>query len=367
MTTVVGSDRHLLSTLAAWEASPLVSTFFPVDFAQPQPQQALARALKHAAQVASARLVAEHGLDSTAAAAFVAPMTDLALRDAVPQSALGLAVFASSARIEHVALPLAVGPAVEIGDQIDLLRMLPAYADDVAFFALTIDQKGAHLYQGGKFEFERLSIPQMPGPLDDELWYIRREPILNRHGSGVIHGAGGGEDLRKDDVRQYLRLVDKAIAPRLSGSGDPLIVVGVEYEAAMFVNHTRYRAVVDSPVLGSPDTLPLDEIHRRCWERAWSAARPDRAALERLGEFVGTGRAPIDPAEVLAACRLGAAGELLVARSATDGGERAPMSDGQRRAIVAAVNEGLRREARIHVVDDETLPDGALVAALLRF
>jgi hypothetical protein len=35
--------------------------------------------------------------------------------------------------------------------------------------------------------------------------------------------------------------------------------------------------------------------------------------------------------------------------------------------VVAAVNEAFRHRARIHVVDDESLPGGVLVAAVLRY
>jgi hypothetical protein len=259
------------------------------------------------------------------------------------------------------------GPAVEVGDRADLLRLLPAVVDDQVYFTLTIDKKGAQLFRGSRFEFRPVPVPEMPGSIDEALWYIRREPVLNRTGSGVLHGAGGGEDLRKDDVRQYIHLIDKAITPVLQGAEAPLVVIGVEYEAAMFITQTHYRNTARVAIAGSPESMPAEELHRRSWEFVQALPQASTAALERLREFVGTGRTATDPDEILAAGRAGSVGELLVARSETDiAATPAPLADG-RPAVVAAVNDGLRHRSRIHLVDDDTLPSGVRVAAVLRY
>lgn len=367
MTTIAGLDHHTLCTLVGWDAPLLVSAFVPVDFSRPQPTQAITKALRHAAQMASTTLTTEHGMEPGAAAAFVAPLTDETLLDDVPNSARGLAVFLSPERALHLALPIEVGPAVEVGDRLDVLRLLPAFVDDIEFFAVTIDKKGAQLFSGSRFDFQPVPVPEMPGSIEDALWYIRREPILNRHGSGVIHGAGGGQDLRKDDVRQYIHLIDKAITPALNGADAPLVVIGVEYEAAMFINHTQYRHTVDLPISGSPESMQPDELHRRSWELVRSQARSASDALEQLRQLAGTGKTATDPDDVVAASRNGSVRDLLVARSATDGGETPPVPADERRTVVVAVNEGLRHQARIHIVDDDTLPGDTRVAAVLRY
>ena len=90
-------------------------------------------------------------------------------------------------------------------------------------------------------------------------------------------------------------------------------------------------------------------------------------ALERLRELVGTGKTATDPDEVVAAGRAGSVAELLVVRSETHVGETSPAPAADRTAVVAAVNDGLRHRARIHLVGDETLPAGARFAAVLRY
>ena len=328
----------------------------------------LTKALRHAAQTAIAKLTDQHAFEPGAAAAFVAPLSAEALLDDVPRSARGLAIFMSPERALFVAMPITMGPAVEVGTRADLLRLLPALVDDIEFFAVTIDKKGAQLFRGSRFDFEVVPVPDMPGSIDDALWYIRREPMLNRQGSGTLHGAGGGQDLRKDDVRQYIHLIDKAITPVLNGAESPLVVFGVEYEAAMFINHTHYRHTLDIAISGSPESLSAEELHQRSWEYVRSLAHSAAGdALERLRRLDGTGKTATDPDDVVTASLNGSVSDLLVARSATDPDETLPAATDRRHRAVDAVNEGFRHRARIHVVDDDELPGGINVAAVLRY
>ena len=360
MTTAVGLTSHTLSTLVEWDSPLVVSAFVPVDFGRPQPVDAMTQVMRRLAQVASATLIDRYRVTQGVATEMVVPLLDRALLDEVPPSSRGLAVFISVEDALAVTLPIPVGPAVEVGHKPDLLRLLPSFVGDVEYFALTIGKKGAQLFQGGRFEFETVPVSDMPGSIADALWYIKREPVRNRVGSG------GDENVRKDDLRQYLHLVDKAITPVLKGSDVPLVVIGVEYEAAMFINHTHYRHTVEIPVAGNPEAMSLDELHRRSWEFVSARSSSAEEAVARLHELAGTGRTIADLEQLVAASRDGQVAELLVARSATDD-EGEPVPAAQRPAAVKAVNETIRHRGRIHIVDDESLPSDVRVAAILRY
>jgi hypothetical protein len=153
----------------------------------------------------------------------------------------------------------------------------------------------------------------------------------------------------------------------LHGAEAPLVVVGVEYEAAMFINQSHYRNTASVAIAGSPDSMSAEELHRRSWEFVQSLPPTSAGALERLHELVGTGKTATDPGEVVAAGRTGSVGELLVARSQTQIGETPPASAADRRSVVAAVNDALRHRARIHLVVDEMLPTSVRFAAVLRY
>lgn len=367
MTTVVGLNHQTLSTLVDWEAPLLISAFVPVDFSRPQPTEPTFRALRRLAQISTARLGDEFGLSPSAATSFVAPLLNEAILDGVPETSRGLAVFLSADREVHFGLPITVGPAVEIGDRLDVLRLLPAVVDDVDFYALTIAKKGPRLYRGSRFEFEPVDVPDMPDSLDEALWYIRREPIRNRQVTGMSRGPSGGEELRKDDLRQYIHLIDKAITPVLGGVDAPLVVIGVEYEASMFINHTHYRHTIDIPVQGSPESMSTSELHRRAWDLVESRSQAATDAVKQLDELAGTGKTATDPAELATASQNGLVSELLVAHSVLGDDDARPLGTEERPSLVAAVNECLRHRAKIHIVDDHFLPNDVRIAAVLRY
>lgn len=367
MTTVVGLNLKTLSTLVDWDAPLVVSAFIPIDFTLPQPTESITKNLRRLAQLASSDLIDQEGLSPNSAAMILSPLTDETHLDDVPENTRGLAVFVSTKRAMHVAAPITMGPAIEVSDRLDLLRLLPAVVDDVEFYALTIGKRGARLFRGRRYGFESVPVPDMPDAIDEALWYIRREPIRARVGSGVLHGSGGGEDLRKDDVRHYIHLIDKAVAPVLSGAVAPLVVIGVEYEASMFINDTHYQHVVDTPVLGSPESMSAGELHRRSWEFIGRQRRAADDALLRFRELAGTGKTAVEAAEVTAASHHGSVANLLIARSLTVDADTPPVPAAERRVAVEAVNECLRNRTTVHVVADASLPAGTRVAAVLRY
>lgn len=354
---IAGLNHSSLRTLTDWEAPLVVSAFVPVDFSKPQAAEALEKALRHVVQTVTNALTDEHGMEAAEVAALVARLVPATLIDQIPHSTRGLALFASPDRAEQIAAPIALGPAVEIGQQVDLLRLLPALVDDIDYYALTIDKKGAQLFRGSRFEFEVVPVPEMPGSIDEALWYIHREPL---------HGIGGSEDLRKDDVRQYIHLIDKAVAPVLNGSEAPLVVIGVEYEAAMFINHTHYRHTGDIAITGSPESMSAEELHRRSWDFVESKAQSVGDAVERLHRLAGTGKTATDVDEVVTAGRDGAVQDLLLARSLTEDADPPRRPTQARQHIVTAVNEALRHRAAIHLVDDAEA-GSAGIAAVLRY
>lgn len=135
----------------------------------------------------------------------------------------------------------------------------------------------------------------------------------------------------------------------------------------MFINHTHYRHTVERAILGSPESMSAAELHRRSWEFVRSRSRSAGEAVKRLRQLAGTGKTATDPHDLIAACQNGSVAELLVARSATDDAETASMTADERRTAVIAVNECLGHRASIHIVDDEALPAGVRVAAILRY
>jgi len=285
-----------------------------------------------------------------------APLPGAAGAPAAPSR--GAAWFLAPGRATCISLPGPAGPSIEIGPVPNTVRLLPFMENGPHYVVLAISQSRVRVFRASRFDIAPLPVPDMPKSLEDALWYIQREPTFQRHGSGMMHASGGGPQYHKDDIHQYLHMVDRALGP---------VLVGVGYEAAMFVNESHYRHIVPTPVVGNADTLDVATIHERTWAVASALPGAAQAAAARARELAGTGRAVTDLTEVGTAAVSGAVDQLIVARSATDGDQvQGPLGEDRSR-LASALNAALANGATAHVVDDDELPDGALAVAILRY
>jgi hypothetical protein len=362
MTTITHPDNHVLERLAAWTEGPFVTIHLPID---PTRRDLGRIELKSALQWAEESLVSEHGVARGAAAALLDPAS-LPAPDA-GESYRGAVWFLAPGHAECITVNGPVGPAVSIGPALDTLGLLPFLPDRSGYHVLAFSQNLVRVFRCDRYDIEPVVVRDMPASLDDALWYIRREPTFERHGSGAMHASGGGAQFHKEDVKQYVHLIDEALAPVLVGSRAPLVVMAVEYEAAMFANETRYRSVVPTAVAGNPDLLDPGVIHDRTWDVVRRLPGAVQTALARAGELAGTGQLLTDFAEIGAAAEHGAVADLLVARSFAE----VPHSNGvlaaDRATLAQAVQAAARAGADVYAVDGGELPGGATAVAVLRY
>lgn len=354
--------RTALREFSTWDTAPVVSIFLPQDPNRPDLD---ALQLKAAVQWAQESLVNDHGQSAAAAAAILAPLGE-AINEA-PTPGHGVAWFAAPDRCTQVNVPGNQETAIEIGGSPDTLRLLPYLSTGPDYYVLAVSQNHARVFKANRLSIEPFDVKDLPKSLDDALWYVQREATMERHGSGAAHASGGGQQYRKNDIHQYLHYIDKALGVALAGSHAPLVVMGVGYEASMFINESHYRHVVHTAVNGNPDALDLATIHERTWAVVSAHDAPAQAAAARARQFAGTGKAVTDLAEIASAAASGAVDQIVVARSLTNGGERRGALDATRAQLSAALNTAMSNGAAAHVVDDAELPAGAVAAAVLRY
>jgi hypothetical protein len=361
-TTSQNPTRSALRDFVTWTTGPIVSIFLPQDSTRPDkdPLQ-----LRNALQWAQESLVRDHGQSPLQAAAILAPIGETL--DSSPQPGHGVAWFAAPGRALSLPLPGVPDPTIEIGDAADTLRLLPHLSTGPDYFVLAVSQNHTRVFRANRYSIEAFEVRDLPKSLSDALWYVQREVTFERHGSGAMHASGGGQQSRKSDLHQYLHQVDSAVCTALAGSHAPLVVMGVGYEASMYINESHYRHVLHTPVPGNPDLLDLPTIHERTWAVVSAQSGPADAAAARARDLVGTGRAVTDLTEITAAAESGAVDQFLVARSLTNGGERRGRLDEVRSTLSGALNSAMAHGAAAHVVDDTEMPKGAVAVAILRY
>ena len=361
-------QRSAITTFSTWTTEPVVSIFVPQDTTRPDTEPTR---LKASVQWAQDELVRSCSIDLGAAARLLSPLTGgqvlpTAAAGSVPTR--GVAYFAAPGH--HLRIPLAdrTDDAVSIGPVADTLRLLPHLLSGPEYHVLTVSQNHAQLFSANRLSITPVQLADLPKSLEDALWYIKREPSLERHGSGAAHTSGGGQQFHKEDIAQYLHLIDRAVTSHLADSQSPLVVMGVAYEASMYINSSHYRHVVRTPVAGNADHLDLAGIHERTWAVMEGQPGPAQTAAERARNLIGTGRTLIEPADIAASASQGAIDQLLVSAALTNGLPFRGLLDGERVSLCRAVIAAMASGARIHVVQPEELPSGARgSAAVLRY
>jgi hypothetical protein len=351
-------DLRLVRELAEWPEGAVVSIYVPVDPAHRDVDRV---SLKASLQWAGEELVARHHFTPADAAA----LTAAADMPAAMQS--GTVVwFLGRGRGRCVLLPEPVGPATVVGEVADVMGLLPYLGDNGAYFVLALSQHRVRLFRASRYRIDPVTVPDLPKSLEEALWFVHREPTFERHGSGAMHASGGGREWHKDDMQRFVQLVDEAVLPVLRGSTAPLVVLGVGYEAAMFVNVSRYRHVVREPVEGNPDSLDADQVHERSWAVAKDRVSVAGDLLAKARELLGTGMAVSDAVELRTAAVSGAVGSLLVTPAATAVPTVQRELGAEREALCRAVLSAAASGAGLFVAPDDRLPGGGAAVALLR-
>jgi hypothetical protein len=179
-------------------------------------------------------------------------------------------------------------------------------------------------------------------------------------------------------MRQYARLIDRALRPFLNGLEVPLILAATEPIDGIYRSVNTYPHLVAQSISGNPETLSDAELAastRTVLDDLYAAQLRD--VQELYGRRSAEGRTLSDVAEVARAATFGAVQTLLVDIDAAVPGEvddqtgavtfaRAATSD-----VHDVTDEITRRawlgDARVLAVRQDDIPGRGAVAAILRY
>lgn len=361
MRSTTTPELSVFAGLLTRSAGPFVTIYHPFDPARRDLERV---GLKTAVRSAHGLLVAS-GLSDSEAAAIVRPV--VALPNEGVERCRSVVWFCAPGHSAVLQLPTPQGPSVKVGAVPDTLGVAPLVAADGHWFVLALSQNHVRLFRADRHSIEQVDVEGMPVRLDEALWYVRREPTIERHGSGALHVSDSGRQLHKDDIRRFLQMVDDAIAPTLAGTNLPLVVMGVEFDAATFVNGTHYHDVVPAPVIGNPDLLDPATIRERSEPRGDLYELRREELLARARELAGTGLVLSEPAAIADASDRGVVRDLLLAHEATVVTRGDGLLDPDRTSLAHAFTKVAVTGADCVVVNRRDLPMDADAVAVLRY
>jgi hypothetical protein len=328
--------------------------------------------LKNFAAEAVAQLEA-HGTERAAIAAVREHVDDL-LDDDEFWTRLGssLAVFVTPAGARTFRLPNRLTSLVEVSDRMHLKPLLRSVTFPQAALVLALAQGSVRLIEiareGSPAE---VAVADLPA---DVASAVGKASISDRSATGRIQGSEG----QKVRMRQYARLVDRAVRPVVAGLGVPLILACTEPLASIYRSVNSYPGLAEEGIPGSPEGATDQQLA--------AAARDvlDRLYAAELAEVregwetrVSQGGGATDLAEVARAATFGAVDTRLVDIDQTVPGfvdehtGVVTLDDTDDAANYGVVDELARRVlesgGRVLALRSDDIPGETSTAAILRY
>ena len=165
----------------------------------------------------------------------------------------GLAVFVTPDSIRTYRLAHSVEEVAEVSDRFYLKPLLPSLRPKAAY-VLAISQKSVTLYEfTAAQQLEPVNVPELPADFSDA---TGRTLQRDRAPARKLQGDEGAKVLQT----QFLRAVEKAVRPVVSGSDMPLILATTANLQALYRTVNGYDLLADQSIDGSVENMPEEDL-----------------------------------------------------------------------------------------------------------
>ncbi len=299
----------------------------------------------------------------------------------------GLALYRDGGSLRRFRVPLRLSELVVVNRRFHVKPLLPLLTSGDRFFILTLSQKCVRLFEATEHHVEQVDVIGLPQRMEDALNLDGADRGAQSHfameggkgkQSSVFHGQGGIPDTHKDELTQFFRLIDSALAPVLRDESIPLILAGVAYLLPIFRQTCRYAHLAEPALEGNCDHLSGRQVH----EKAWPLIKPLLAEVRaeagaRYRQLAGTGKASDDLRQALPAACAGRIETLFVASDRDAWGTcdpqgqvvevHEPQQPGDVDLLDMAAVQTLLHRGTVHALESGEMPAGAELAAVMRF
>jgi hypothetical protein len=206
----------------------------------------------------------------------------------------GLAILADADSCLHFDLPYSVIEEWHIGNQFRLRQIIPFLTDNHSFYLLALSKNSVRLFEGSRYSFAPILPPDLPNSIDEALQHEDPERQLQMKSVGgghlSFHGHGAGDEIDKEALERFLRVVDRSVANALNGHTEPLVLAAVPYFLPIYESITSYPNLFGHMIEGSPERSSANDLH----DAAWKLLEPHfdivrSKELKRLHDLTGTG------------------------------------------------------------------------------
>lgn len=306
----------------------------------------------------------------------------------------GLAVFITQENTSWYRLPVRFDEVAIVGDRFHLKPLFPLLATNNRYYVLALSQNDVQLYQGTHHGLSPVSSTGIPDNIVEAiLQYEDPERQIQQHTGkktsrgrhdAVFHGQGvTSDDLSaepQNQLKRFLREIDRSLRERLDGENAPLVLAGVNEYLPYYREVNQYPHLIDDIVTGNPEDLPESVLHDRSWDIVEPAfiAGQDEALQQFRTVYYSDGKMASDNLrEIVPAAEFSRIHTLFVPIGEHRWGRYDPASNavevhdtqqpGDDDLLNYAAIQAYIHGATVYALRPENMPDGLPVAATFRF
>ena len=359
---------------------PCVSIFMPMHRSGAETQQNPIR-FKNLLREADERLIAR-GLRAPEAKGLLEKAEKL-LQDGLfhKHQSDGLAMFLSSEVFNYYFLPFVFEELVTVSDRFHIRPLLPLLIGDGRYYVLALSQNQARLLQGTHYSVNEVDLVAVPRDLAETLRDDDSRKELNIRSSKSGGGGAityGHEVDTKENIRRYLRQIDKGLHELLKDERAPLMLAGVDYLHPIYREVNTYPHLMSEGIAGNPERLSAEELHKQAWAIVGSFfQKTKQEAVDQYKQFADTGRASNRIRKIVPAAYHGRVELFFVVADLQQWGTFDPRTDeihlhkkekpGDEDLLEFTTIQTLLKGGTVYVAEPGEMPDTGSAAAVFRY
>jgi hypothetical protein len=304
------------------------------------------------------------------------------------QGSQGLAIYITPEETFYVRLRHSPEPASFVSGHPQVRPLLIDQQQEQSFFVLAISKAGNRFFAVDMEQVIPIVLEGAPSDMAEALAFDDPERQLQLHTSDraeraskpvMFHGHGAGVNDDLSNLRRYLQQVAAPVEQRLLGTGDALVLAGVDEVTSEFNDLLAAGIRVIGRIGGNPDLLDPRQLAEHARELV-ASTRDDRAA-QAVQRYLNArsieGQTENSIQRVMTAARYGQVDTLLLDRNrhfwgdySEDGiklgdgtGQSPPTEDLMNLAAIYT----LQSNGQVYSVEADSMPGNDLIAALLRY